>query len=718
MDSVNSAFHNLITDGTTPQVLLLCECTAMTSFTGNFYLSSDGDMTSDGAVFTDEMTSGDNYAVGCVPSRTMSVTLMNIEGHLSGHNFGWLQAYIGVRYSVSTYTPGSGENCRLTYGSDTYYGKSDGFYKNSTLEESGNCVGLYSMYDGYIYFFIELNGIVTANKYKVSDGNFAPHNGFSDAMIDKFSQGKSVMLNGNGYLHLKQDGVAESYYMACLGHFRVDRPKSTLGRTIAITDAFDLVHELDVDASPVIASSTATNMKEMLEELCTYCGLGIAYPTYEDPVAPLVGQLSSNIIKSRLQTIPVTQSLVSNNSYSCRRLVSYILEAAGCNARLQPKTKNLYIYMPDGEVEPVAYPLVANRIASNGIEIQERDTQAIDCVSVKPLNADPAMYPASGGDCVYEINGNPFVWYVGYSTLKYFERVPTYRPMTISVIEADPSFQCGDYIRLYLTYGNNEPLTTYGGENITTYTGDEISVVPLIGDWKLPLIAQTIKWNGKASAEYDIKGDPYRNEAFYSDDYIDTNARSTKRNIEYSSNETFAIYRNDDALHGIYLMPGPDKMQLVWGDNQILMDSAGVTIMGEDNTVQIPSDLYLGGHSSPVGSTVFNALSSNTSISAQTTTCTSLLSISLPKGVWMILGQVEFTAVVSRKVVTISPTSGAYQTNYGRNDSDTSTAQTTDVQCHCIVTPTTTTTYYLNANSSAACSAVATYTFLNAVRIA
>ena len=80
MDSVATAFHNLITDGITPQILLLCECGHTTSFTGNFYLSSDGDMATDGATFVDEMTSGENYGIGCVPSRTMSGTIMNLDG--------------------------------------------------------------------------------------------------------------------------------------------------------------------------------------------------------------------------------------------------------------------------------------------------------------------------------------------------------------------------------------------------------------------------------------------------------------------------------------------------------------------------------------------------------------------------------------------------------------------------------------------------------------
>jgi len=704
MDNVSSAFHNLIIDGESPQILLLAECDEKTSFNGNFYLSTDGDMTTDGATFVDEMSSGENYGIGCVPSRTMSVTLMNVNGYLNGHNFGWLQAYIGVRNTLSEYTPLSGENCRLIYSSTTYYGKTDGFYADSTLVESGNCVGLYSMLDGYIYFFMEASGVITAYKYKVSDGTYAEYKGFTGAMLDKFSSGKSVVLNGNGSATMRQDGITESYLMTCMGHFIVNRPKSTMGRTIAILDAFDLVHELDVDASPVLAGSWATNGYTLLNELCAHCGMGVYYPT--------------NTISERLKNLSVSVATLLQNSYSCRRVISYLLEAVGCNARLRAKTKDLYIYKPDGERDSEAYPVTADRVEANSLEVQEFTIPQVDCVSVKTLQGETLLYPVSGGNSVYEFNGNPFVKEAAQTLLTYLYRIPSYVPMRLSVIEADPSFQVGDLLKVSLTYGNEEVLTDYDGENITTYDGNDIVVVPSIGVWVVPLISQTIHFNGKASAEYDIKGTMQRTDESY-DYYTDTNARSTKTNIAYPSGSSFAIYREDDSLHGLYFLPYPaDLAQIVWGDNQILMTSAGTTIVGANDTVQIPSKLALGNHSSPVGTTVLETLSADVSLSAQTTSCTQLLSISLEPGTWVVVGQVEFSAVQSRKVVTISPTSGAYHTNYGRNDSDTSVSQTTNVQCHVILTPTATTTYYLNANSSASCSAKATYTYLNAVRIA
>ena len=702
MDNVTTAFHNLITDGVTPQVLVLVECDATTSFTGNVYLSCDGDMTSDGATFVDEMTSSENYGIGCVPSRTMSVSLMNLDGYLNGHNFGWLQAYIGVRYGENTYTVGASENCRISY-STTYYGKTDGFYAGSTLVISGNCVGLFSLTDGYVYAFMESNGVITAYKYKASDGTYAVYKGFTQAMLEKFSSGRGYRINGSGYLYSYFNGKIEQYYLACLGHFKVGRPRKTLGKTIEISDAFDLVHELDVDASPILASFYGNSGYALINTLCNYCGLYVLF--------------SSSAVSDRLKGLVLSVESLLNNSYSCRRVISYLLEAVGCNARLKPKTRDLYVYLPDGEFESKSYPITADRIAAGSIEVQEFTIPRIDCVSVKTLQGDTLIYPFIGGESVYEYDGNPFVNEATQDLFMYLYRIPSYTPMTLSVIEADPSFQAGDLVKISLTYGDDETLTTYGGESITTYDGNEIVITPSAGIWTVPLISQTIRWNGKASAEYDIKGSLERTGAS-NDYYTDTNARTTKQRIAYGANDNFVVFREDDALHGIYLLSAPNIMQLVWGDNMILMSSAGTTISGENDTVQIPSDLTLGNHSSPVGSTILQTLTADVSLSAQTTACTQLLSFNLDPGTWVVVGQVEFSAVVSRKVVTISPTSGAYHTNYARNDSDTSVSQTTNVQCHVILTPTATTTYYLNANSSAACSAKATYTFVNAVRIA
>jgi len=638
MNVVDAQFHNLITDGETPQMLLLVEATSSTSFTGGFYLSLDGDFTTDGASFMDEMTQGEEYALGCVACRTMNVTIANLDGHLNNHNFGWLQAYIGVRRDHNAYTPVSGENCRLAYNR-LFYGKTDGFYDNNTLVQSGNCVGLYSLTDGYVYFFMEASGVVSAYRYKLSDSSVETAS-FGTAMLKKFSNNRGLRINGNGYLYIFEDGWDDTYICTCLGNFEVGRPKKTVTQTIEITDAFDAVHLADIPAN--YNTFTASNGYYLFNGLVIYCGLSVEY--------------ASEVVVNRLKSIPVNVKELMDNAYTVRRLLSFLCEAIGCNARLKPKTKQLYVYTPMSCQEPTEYPITASMVAAGGIEVQEFVTHPIECVAVKSLDNTASLYPVSGSEYTYEYNGNPFVKQASSALLSYVRTMPSFTPMTVEIANADPSFQTGDLVEISLTYGVDENLTDFDEEDITTYDGNDILVVPSIGKWTIPIMSQTLRFNGHCSATYEAKGTEDRSGTTYDNEYIDTNARTKYISSDY----------------------------IVWGS-------------------QFNPKLW--------------ALDTDVSLSAQTTTTTSVMSFSLDQGLWVVVGQVSFSAVVSRKVVTISTNPNVYTTTIARNDTDTSVSEKTVLQCTALLDVTASTTYYLNANSSASCSAQASYTRVRAFRI-
>lgn len=637
MDNPSSDFHNLIKNDSVPQILLLVECDLTTSFTGNFYLSSDGDMSTDGASFVDDMTQGEEYALGCVACRTMNVELMNLDGDLNGHNFGWMQAYIGAEYFRTAVTLGSGVNTQWTWNGTTYYAKTDGFYADSTLVESGNCTGIYSWLDGYLYFFIE----GTAYKYKISDGTYAETHIFTDAVLKKFANGRTVEINGNGALAITEDGYRITYLTTCLGYFQVNRPQKTVCDTIEITDAFDPIHLLDVPA--MYSNYDISTGYKLLTACASLCGLSL--------------RCANEVVENRLKGLAIDVDALLNNSYTFRRAASFACEAVGCNARLKPKTRQLYVFIPNQERDALAYPVTASMVKANGIEVQEYSTHPIECVAVRGLENTSTLYPVGGGDYTYEFNGNPFVNTASSRLLSYVRNMPVFTPMTVELLCADPSFQAGDLVTIALTYGEDEVLTTYDGDDITTYGGEDIIVTPSLGKWTIPLMSQTIRFNGRTSATYQARGTEDRSGTTYDNEYIDTNARTTK-------------YISSDYI--------------VW------------------------SSAY-----NPVTET----LASDVSLSAQTTATTNVLSISLDPGMWVVVGQVEFSAVSSRKVVNISDTSAQYSTNIARNDSYTDSAQVTDVQAVALLKPTARTTYYLNCASSASCSAKASYTVLRAFRI-
>ena len=531
MDNVNSSFHNLVTDGVTEQCLFLIECSGNGSPFLNFYFSGDGDMTVDGATFTDELTSGDNYGLGCIPSRTMSVALMNEDGHLNGHSYGWISAHIGVSTNHTDLTPVSGVYASLAYQGEEqswdglYECRTTGFYRDNTLVYAGDCTGAFTAGDGYFYFILIENGSPVAYEYDtVADtthalSDTALGNSVTDDFLNKFAEGRIVVLDlYNRMLIDVHTDYSDTYSLANMGHFRVDKPSKTMGKTVNISDAFDMIRELDVDASSFLTASTVTNGWDLFYDIYQYFHIEYVF--------------SNGCIRSRLEALPVNITELAKNSYTFRKLLSYLFEAVGCNARLKTREgyqddPGLYIYLPYDEKRPMSYPIGAARIAAGSLEIQEYVSHAVDRVSVKSLDGETTMYPSVGDYC-YTYDGNPFTSKANNTLFGYVRQIPQYQPMTFSLLEADPSFQVGDLITVEVSYGDEVEIADYFGRIITDYALDIITITPSEGKWIIPLMAQRITWNGKTSAEYEAKGSEDRSGYVSGGDYTDVNARTAK----------------------------------------------------------------------------------------------------------------------------------------------------------------------------------------------
>ena len=658
MVSVNSAFHNYIKDESREQMFLLTEYKKGTGYVGAYYTSLDGDMSTDGATFMDEMCSGDDYTLGCTHSRSMNVTLMNLEGQLTGHNFGWLDAVIGVYASTTTQTLGTGVNASFVYneGSSsydaTYYAKTDGFYKDSTNLFPGNCVGLFSV-SGVVVFFIKTASTIVGYRYLATPTSYSFESAnLTDYECHKYANGRAVYLNKtDGEFSISENGETVLYYICDLGFYKVDRPQNTMGQTITITDAFDPMHQLDTDATNILkdlrdGASPPSSCQTLLLKLLLKFNMGTVYGT--------------NVPYSRLGSYAPRFDVLLSHSYTVRQIVGYICELIGCNARCQGF--GFYVYKPDEEVGAESYPVLADRIAVNTVSVQEYKTPYIDSVTVTPIDGVwhaaniPRVRPAEGGDYTYEIVGNPFNverYMLTVLALTQVQAIPTFYPMTFNVINADPSFQTGDLISVGF-YTENEELTTYDEDEITTYSGDTITVNPPIGYGLpvgmqyIPIMSQTLTFDGRCSATYEAKGTADR-----------------------SSENTSYAEANSRTSNTIY-------------------------------TGQLAEDV----------------LASAVSLTASTTTGTNLCSVTLEAGTWMIYGYVQFSAVSggARRVVCISSTSASL-TDTIRNDNQVTSNVVTTLEASGVVTPSASTTYYLNACSSAACSANATNTLIKAIRL-
>lgn len=156
------------------------------------------------------------------------------------------------------------------------------------------------------------------------------------------------------------------------------------------------------------------------------------------------------------------------------------------------------------------------------------------------------------------------------------------------------------------------------------------------------------------------------------------------------------------------------------GGGTATVDENGFTIVDSSNQTSRLSGggLLLRGHSSVVGSTYSAQLASQKNLSAETNTCTEIVSLTLDPGRWLIFGYVVFggTSSSARRVATIASTSGAYNA-FIRNDTETNTTETTTLEVSGILNIASQTTHYLNAASSVACTVQASASYLYAIRI-
>jgi hypothetical protein len=672
MDYVNPQFHSLVTDGDTEQVLFLSEVSEPDGISnywgywlGNFYLSTDGDMTSDGATFVDDMSQTPGYRVGLVPSRTMSVSLMNVDGYLNGHNFGWMSAHIGVRYDSSSITLNSGELTRYVDTLHTYSFRETGFYVDNVQKLAYPCCGGWCTNAIYgVYYDTQ------ANEYKVFEYEWMDdffetldyestyNRQLTEASIEKFRNGRffasdvhyPIGQNDSYYamLHDTRGGETTSYYITDVGTFFVNRPSKTMRKVIDIHEAFDAMRLLDVDATPVLQTSSATNAKTLLEDIIDYCGFQIQYSDGLVQTDP----------QDRLTAISVNIAELSKNAYTCRRLIALMLEAVGCNARARTTTitslpNGIFIYSPIQEGTGL-WGVTADHIAANGLETEEYTTEAFDCVRVKTMDNSVEVYPTSGGNLVYEINANPFVPHATSALLGYIADIPTYVPMSVEAIEADPSFQIGD-----LTFIYPDP--------------DDQTVV-----YRIPITSQTVRFRGKTFATIEACGTD-NDIGYVTDNYTDTNARVFK---PISPSQIVGTLTNDI-----------------------------------NNTNITTANIAISGHNSKIGTILESAPSANVSVSAGLTTGTAVCSINLPVGTWIIAGYVRWSATAGRKIVTLSATSGVVSSTTFRSDLYTEDSTVSTMEVMAIRAIAGSETFYLNAASSVSATVDKTYSKIHAIRI-
>lgn len=199
-------------------------------------------------------------------------------------------------------------------------------------------------------------------------------------------------------------------------------------------------------------------LAKLLESLCAFCGVELE---------PGQGELLNRDF--------LVQRNISGSGISCREVLSWIAEAAGCFGKITPGGKlHLGFYRP---TETVIQRNISTRIA-------DYQTREIDKLQIRTTEKDVGVIAGTGSNA-YIIQGNPLLAAAKDVELRQvaenlFQRVRgiIYTPLEVSAYAKDASCEAGDivevktrrgrytaYITTTVTNGTKVSITSAGEES-------------------------------------------------------------------------------------------------------------------------------------------------------------------------------------------------------------------------------------------------------------
>ena len=499
MYPTSASYSQLVTDGETAQDLVIV-------FDNGTVLNSRfGDMVAGSASLTEYAFADTDVSYGeClsseftveIPQSVMDANTVDgwarpyigigIEGDSEGYNAGsytWTFTFgtganqwtISVTpTTVSLVSPNDTENISLSYNSNPIVTPDSTTTHAVVLPPTGTKYGVakgnvikvyYQDYYGTYYVeTIEVSG----GSYD-SSGNFLPPSTASGNYTASYAYcGVPYRYSGNG--------TVITYELCPLGYFNFDSTEAVEGVTTSFT-CQDALNAFDIDAANFISSVSdiATYPRAFgnyLNDICTYLGFTIDG----------VSQDWMNSIGS-VQTKPVFGADIT-----LREIVSDLAFAAGCNIKMtrdgtvgmtrfvlaQKDPRNISTTAP---TTPTAADVPCTRVVAGSSQRNKYTSVAITGLEAHQTDGESQLYGSVGN--VFVLNYNPLIeaqaasYYNKY--LSDLQNLPLYRPHTVSLTEADPSVTAGDM--LFVEYESGSDLL-------------------------FPVMSQTLRFEGRATAEY------------------------------------------------------------------------------------------------------------------------------------------------------------------------------------------------------------------------
>jgi len=499
MYPTSATYSQLVTDGETEQDLVIV-------FDNGTVLNSKyGDMVAGSASMTEYAFADTDVTYGECLSSEFSVEIPQSVMNANTVD-GWARPFIAVnigdKYTVipsdGSATIGYGPTAWTVWGDGSFQAPADGeshmpvpwaastvisLPGGGTATPSGwwnafnatfvfitetQIIQYYKDYYGYPSQFVTTieNGTYDA------DGHFIP----PASAVGNYTTTDYKNPSGHPYIYTR-DGITTYYEMCPLGYFNFDSIEAVEGVTTSFVCP-DALRSFDVDAADFIStvSDVATYPRAFgnyLKDICDYLSFNI-----------------DSTMRAWLNSVGsvVTRPVFSSDT-TLRDIASWLAFTAGCNIRMtrdgevgitrfMEPTRTFYTVSTTVPLSSTPVDVPATRVVAGSSQRKKYTSQPVSGLLVYDADGAATLY-GTQDDAVFDLNYNPLMdgqnstFYNSY--LSDLAALPVYRPHTVSLTEADPSVTAGDMF--FVEYESGSDLL-------------------------FPLMSQTIRFEGRATAEY------------------------------------------------------------------------------------------------------------------------------------------------------------------------------------------------------------------------
>ena len=496
---------------------------------------STADFTDSGVVFNQYFNTSEDLTFGDCPSDTLSFAVI-ANGKLGGYSFGNCRAYIGVQTASESYAFGD-INAHIEVGGYTWTASETGLYCDGTLIDSDEYVSLVS--DGTKVYAVGTSSSYSTN-IDGSDGAEYLPNAF---MVQKLRSGLSAVFEANTAQVWDGENVITIEYVP-MGQYNVVKPRSTVGDIVEIQDAYDNMNLFDADASQFLDSLTyPVTLSGIYTALCDFVGVEYVTDTF------LYSDTS------------YASSPFADTSCSLRDILWWIAERARAVAHCD--RDGLMELISVGS-EPVEV-LTASDIGQDGYSVAEYKTPDVTGVLLRSGNGTTLSFGSMTAP--YMISANPFVSTITNEDLEAYESIPTYIPMEIMVLEADPSVDIGDMIDVHPMVDEILALTNVYDE---VYSEDDEALSIEAPTYQIPMMNRTLTFMGGIRASYIATGNEIREADLSNTEYNASVAPVTQTDVFNrltNGGEQQGIYLEDGKIYinGEYIKANSINADLIYG---------------------------------------------------------------------------------------------------------------------------------------------------------